>query len=45
MDKKKEHKEQTISEELDELLELKKNENSALKKIFESLKKNEKKKK
>jgi len=44
MDKKK-NKEQTISEELDELLELKRNENSALKKIFESLKKNEKKKK
>ena len=29
----------SISEELDRLIEIKKNENSALKKIFESLKK------
>ena len=29
----------SISDELDKLIELKKNENSALKKIFESLKK------
>ena len=34
----------TISEELDELIEIKKNENSALKKIFKSLKKVEEKK-
>jgi hypothetical protein len=37
--KKKKEKEKTISESLDELIELKRNENSALKKIFESLKK------
>ncbi len=44
MDKKeKKSKKQSISEELDELLEMKKNENSALKKIFNSLKKKEKK--
>ncbi len=34
---KKIEKEKTISESLDELIELKKNENSALKKIFDSL--------
>ena len=46
MDKKEKGKKgQTISEELDELLEMKKNENSALKKIFESLKKADNKKK
>ena len=33
----------TISKSLDELIELKKNENSALKKIFESLKTSEEK--
>ena len=35
--KKKVEKEKTISESLDELIELKRNENSALKKIFDSL--------
>ena len=39
--KKKTVKEKSISESLDELIELKKNENSALKKIFESLKSNQ----
>ena len=45
--KKKVEKEKTISESLDELIELKRNENSALKKIFDSLnnpKKNKKEK-
>jgi len=36
---KKVEKEKTISESLDELIELKRNENSALKKIFDSLNK------
>jgi hypothetical protein len=42
--KKKTEREKSISESLDELLELKRNENSALKKIFESLKGNQKEK-
>jgi hypothetical protein len=37
--KKKGKEEKSISESLDELIELKRNENSALKKIFESLQK------
>ena len=37
--KNKKGEEISFSEELDKLIELKKNENSALKKIFESLKK------
>jgi hypothetical protein len=42
---KKVEKEKSISETLDELIELKRHENSALKKIFESLKENQKEKK
>ena len=41
---KKEPDEKTISEKLDEIIEMKRNENSALKKIFKSLNKPEKKK-
>ena len=37
--KEKKIDEPSISDSLDELIEMKKNENSALKKIFESLKK------
>lgn len=41
---KKVNNEQTFSEKLDELIELKKHENSALKKIFDSLNKPKKNK-